>query len=220
MKKFYLRKLRKRAKMTQSYVSSALGFSQAVYNQIEQGHRDVKDSEWTVLAGLFGVPTDDLRNGTLEMNDTITSDIIDFSTVKKEPSMKTINNNITKNTMNGYNFEQITAESPKKDTDISISAKGRLTFMQGAIEKISIDSDSYLLLFFDKEKNTLGLKKTIGAVSNSNKVSTAKSGLFKLNLKKSLGKQGVDFPSIKGRYTIKQITVPEIGSMYIVELEG
>ena len=62
----FIREQREKRSITQKYLASKLGFSCSTYRRIEYGEREIKKSEATKLAEIFGIPIEDFLNSIEE----------------------------------------------------------------------------------------------------------------------------------------------------------
>ncbi len=113
-------------------------------------------------------------------------------------------------------FVKFTQTGQRFRPKISIWEGGQIGFNQGAMKRFGLDNFQYAILFFDQEKNRIGIKFT-----NEDK----EEGIIKFNHRKTggviSGKAFLDFYGIDYSKTIKNLDLvfDTENELYVINLE-
>lgn len=123
--------------------------------------------------------------------------------------------------MDKYNFQEYNAIGGRIIPSISLGESGGFGVSAGFIKKYDIDSStSAVKLFYDKEKKAVAFKFSNKIEEGMLKIKMApKQGGGHISANSFLIKFDLDAKKYKGRYTPEEIEMPNVGKVYVIQLQ-
>ena len=119
-----------------------------------------------------------------------------------------------------YKFQKFEKKNNRFETRITITASSAIGFPSRFYEDNNIKDMKYVVMFFDKENNAVGIGLTNNdAEKNKFKiVHNKKSSGATVSIKSFFKNNNIDSRVYKGRYVWKKEDVENFGSVYVLNL--
>ena len=122
--------------------------------------------------------------------------------------------------MNEYSFEQFNATGGRIIPYISLGESGGFGVSAGLVKKYEIGSVVAVKVFYDKAKNAVAFKFSDKFEDGMLKVKMApKQGGGHISAKVFLVKYDIDANKFKGKYTPREIEMPNVGKVFVIDLK-
>jgi hypothetical protein len=116
-----------------------------------------------------------------------------------------------------YKFERFTGSVPRGDTKIAINKSGLIRLSSGFCRVANILNYKFAILFYDKTNNAIAIKFTHNKEPGFLKLTKDRSAAT-ISGKSFLRVNSLLLRSNFGRFAWKKQTIPNIGEVFIIEL--
>lgn len=117
-----------------------------------------------------------------------------------------------------YQFKKFSGVYPRGDTKIGINKSGLIRLSSGFCRNTNIKKFKYTIMYYDSNNNVIALKFTSNREDGRLKVTHDGTGAT-VSGSSFMKANNLNLKNISGRYGWKKINQPEIGEVFIIELD-
>ena len=120
-----------------------------------------------------------------------------------------------------YKFEKFTKRNLRQEDRITVTKSNSIGFPTKFYEDNNIKNYKYVSLYWDAEKDAIGIKFSNESTGNEFSIIHSKKGYGGSIVARSFFKfNNLNPEMVKGRYHPKKVRIPEIGSLFVIELNA
>ena len=119
--------------------------------------------------------------------------------------------------MKQFKFEKFSGDYFRGDKKIAINKSGLIRLSSGFCRIVNISKFQYIVLFYDENNNAIALKLTNDSESGAVKITKDKTAAT-ISVKSFIKANNININSYFGRYDWEKITIPDVGEVFVIEL--